>query len=627
LNLFELFVKIGAKDEASDKISAVSQNLGNGLKASAKIGLAAVSAAMAGISALTTIAVKEYAEYEQLVGGVETLFKESADIVLGYAENAYKSAGLSANDYMSTVTSFSASLLQSLNGDTRKAADYANRALIDMADNANKMGSDLSTLQTAYAGFAKGQFMLLDNLKLGYGGTQTEMQRLIRDAAEMTEIQRELGITVDVGSMSFANIVNAISVVQKSMGIMGATAEEAEKTISGSTAAMKAAFKNLLVGIADDTADFDMLINNMVDSATIALDNIMPRVRTAIGGVAKLIEQGAPIIIAEIPALAEEIIPAAIDGLMSIIGAAAEAAPALLGVLWNTIKKESPKVVESAKKLSIDFLNGLSSTIDEGIPEVANFVLDLVDQITDPVFLADLFDSGIKLITALWDGIDDAVNEIILKAPEIVDNLLHAILEYIKSGEGFGALVTKIYKQSVNGFFAEDRKQILVQAASKLVGVLARALVDAGGQILESGKEALKSFRDGLLDFVDDPKKWAQDIIDRFVQGIKEKIAGIKSFFVDIKDAFLSGWSGDEEEMPAIESDEDILGDIDDGEVVWEITKDEDGYGGGDELSTTINGMSINVNVGSSNASADEIADAVAVAMQEMLEGKKAAHG
>ena len=167
MNLFELFVKIGVDDQASDKISDLSSKLGNGLKTAAKIGAAAVGAAAAGITALTTAAVNNYAEYEQLVGGVETLFKTSSDKVMEYAENAYKTAGLSANEYMDTVTSFSASLLQSLGGDTESATEYANLAITDMADNANKMGSSIDTIQTAYAAFAKQNYTLLDNLKQG----------------------------------------------------------------------------------------------------------------------------------------------------------------------------------------------------------------------------------------------------------------------------------------------------------------------------------------------------------------------------------------------------------------------------------------------------------------------------
>ena len=164
MNLFELFCKIGVDDQASEKISKISSKLGNGLKSAAKIGTAAVAAAAAGITALTTAAVNNYAEYEQLVGGVETLFKNSANKVQEYAANAYKTAGMSANEYMSTVTSFSASLLQSLGGDTDKAAEYANQALTDMSDNANKLGTDMQLIQNAYQGFAKANYTMLDNL-------------------------------------------------------------------------------------------------------------------------------------------------------------------------------------------------------------------------------------------------------------------------------------------------------------------------------------------------------------------------------------------------------------------------------------------------------------------------------
>ena len=167
MNLFELFVKIGVDDQASDKISSLSSKLGNGLKTAAKIGAAAVGAAAAGITALTTAAVNNYAEYEQLVGGVETLFKTSSGKVMEYAENAYKTAGLSANEYMNTVTSFSASLLQSLGGDTEAAVEYADMAITDMSDNANKMGTSMEMIQNAYQGFAKQNYTMLDNLKLG----------------------------------------------------------------------------------------------------------------------------------------------------------------------------------------------------------------------------------------------------------------------------------------------------------------------------------------------------------------------------------------------------------------------------------------------------------------------------
>ena len=242
MNLFDLFIKIGVKDEASAQISNLSESLGNGLKKAAAIGVGAVTSAAAGITALTTAAVNNYAEYEQLVGGVETLFKESANRIKTYADEAYRTAGLSANEYMSTVTSFSASLLQSLSGDTQAAAEYANQALTDMADNANKMGTSMEMIQNAYQGFAKQNYTMLDNLKLGYGGTATEMARLINDSGVLGDAMIDLGDKQNIGAaiaeVGFAKIVEAIHVVQTEMGITGTTALEAEKTISGSVASM-----------------------------------------------------------------------------------------------------------------------------------------------------------------------------------------------------------------------------------------------------------------------------------------------------------------------------------------------------------------------------------------------------
>ena len=242
----------------------------------------ATATVTASVTAIGTAAVKSYADLEQNIGGIETLFKDSADIVKKYANEAYKTAGLSANEYMSTATSFSASLLQSLKGDTKKASEYTNRAIIDMSDNANKMGTSMESLQFAYQGFAKQNYTMLDNLKLGYGGTKTEMERLIKDSSKMKDIQKELNVTVKDGDLSFGNIVNAISVMQKKLEITGTTAKEAEATISGSISSLKAAWDNFLNG----SGNFDQV----VESAKIAFKNItkaagqlLPRIIKEIG--------------------------------------------------------------------------------------------------------------------------------------------------------------------------------------------------------------------------------------------------------------------------------------------------------------------------------------------------------
>ena len=283
-NQFENGVK-----QAEKSGSSLATSLKSGLATAAKVGAAAVGAAATAIGALTTAAVNNYAEYEQLVGGVETLFKNSADTVMGYAENAYKTAGMSANEYMSTVTSFSAALLRSVGGDTEKAAGLADTAITDMSDNANKMGVSLESLQNAYTGFSRGNFTMLDNLALGFSGTKEGMQELLDTAGELS------GVKYDIGS--YADIVEAIHVVQTEMGITGTTAKEAATTIQGSTASMKSAWANLVTGLADDSADFDTLMSNFVDSVVTVGENIIPRIQTTIQGVTQLVSAASATIV------------------------------------------------------------------------------------------------------------------------------------------------------------------------------------------------------------------------------------------------------------------------------------------------------------------------------------------
>ena len=319
MNLMDLFIKIGVDDQASEKISEIGGKIKSGLATAAKVGAVAVTAASAAVASLAKTSIEGFAEYEQLVGGVETLFKQSSDTVMGYAKNAYKTAGLSANDYMNTVTSFSASLLQSLGGDTKAAAKYADMAITDMSDNANKLGTDMSLIQNAYQGFAKQNYTMLDNLKLGYGGTKEEMQRLLEDAEKLS------GIKYDISS--YADIVDAIHVVQTEMGITGTTAKEASTTIQGSVSSMKSAWKNLVVGISDDTQDFDQLVDDFVESVGTAADNILPRVEKALDGVASLVEKLAPKIVQKLPALVRKILPGIVSAASDVINSLMDALP------------------------------------------------------------------------------------------------------------------------------------------------------------------------------------------------------------------------------------------------------------------------------------------------------------
>lgn len=265
---------VGVKE--GEKIGdGLSSGAGSKLKSGLKVaGAAAGALALAAFSAAFNVGKQSlgaYAEYEQLVGGVDTLFKESSAQLQQYASDAYRTAGLSANKYMEMSTSFAASLISSLDGDTAKAAEYANRAIIDMSDNANKMGTDISMIQNAYQGFAKQNYTMLDNLKLGYGGTKTEMERLLADAEKIS------GIDYDISS--YSDIVDAIHVIQDEMGIAGATYEEAEGTITGSIGMAKAAWDNWLAGLADSDSDMRTLTENLFGAAGTAAENVMPRIK------------------------------------------------------------------------------------------------------------------------------------------------------------------------------------------------------------------------------------------------------------------------------------------------------------------------------------------------------------
>ena len=308
--------------------------------------------------------VSAYADYEQLVGGVETLFGESSKKMLEYANQAYKTAGLSANAYMETATSFSASLLSSLGGDTEKAADYANRAIIDMSDNANKMGTSMEMIQNAYQGFAKQNYTMLDNLKLGYGGTKTEMERLVRDASQLKDVQAELGVTVDANSSSFGNIVNAISVMQKQMGIAGTTTAEAEKTITGSLNMVKASWQNLLTA-ASGGGNLDSAIQNLVYSLEKYLDNLIPVIERALVGIGYAIERIAPMLV-------ERVAKALIQAMPSLLAAVYQMIIGLAKGIYQGIialfKGEATEAVETQAETiasATENQNALTEAVEE----------------------------------------------------------------------------------------------------------------------------------------------------------------------------------------------------------------------------------------------------------------------
>lgn len=442
MELFKIFGTIALKgkdqfngdiDESSSKAEKLSGKIGKGLATAAKLGAAAIGAAATAVGALTKKALEEYAEYEQLVGGVETLFKDSADVVMQYANNAYKTAGLSANDYMETVTSFSAALLQSLGGDTEAAAKQADLAITDMADNANKMGTDMASIQNAYQGFAKQNYTMLDNLKLGYGGTKEEMQRLIDDANALNAAQGNLtNYSID----SYADIVSAIHDVQTEMGITGTTAKEASTTIQGSLSAMKSAWTNLLTGIGDDSQDLDKLINNFVESTGTAAENILPRLDKIIVGVGKLAERLAPVVAAAIPGLVTTVLPELVQSGISMVGAILQGLVQMLpkiiqyGVdmvitLIESISSDPESLVETAIMLVVTIVSGLIDAMPKLIAAAGELVAGLVKSIISHA--PEIFSAGIKLVVKYVEGVVNNYSEVFKAGAKLVDSIIDGI--------------------------------------------------------------------------------------------------------------------------------------------------------------------------------------------------------
>jgi len=433
MNLMELFVKVGVDDQASGKIGGISDKLKGGLATAAKVGAAAVTAASAAVGKLVKDSVQAYAEYEQLVGGVETLFKNSADVVQGYADQAYKTAGLSANEYMQTVTSFSASLLQGLGGDTEKAAEYANTAIVDMADNANKMGTSMEAIQNAYQGFAKQNYTMLDNLKLGYGGTKTEMERLIQDAARVSD-------SVDAESMSFDNIVEAIHVMQEEMGIAGTTSKEASTTIQGSIGMMKGAWTNLVTGFTNENANLDKLLDEFVESVGTAAENLIPAIERALSGIGKVIEKLAPVISEKLPKLVEDVLPSLLNAAVSLISGIIDALPSILQVLIDQVPtiittlidkalEMLPQIIQLGLDLIISLAKGIADNLDTLIPSIIDAVLKIVETLLAPESLEKILNAGLQLILSLVDGIVDNIDVLIDGILQAVDSIIMTLLD------------------------------------------------------------------------------------------------------------------------------------------------------------------------------------------------------
>lgn len=446
----------GVEDLGEDMDVGKSKALSFGDMLKANVASAAI---VAGIKAVAS-AIKEaasalvdlgkqsimgFAEQEQLIGGVDTLFKESSAQVQQYANEAYKTAGLSANQYMETVTSFSASLLQSMGGDTQAAAEKANRAITDMSDNANKMGTDMTSIQNAYQGFAKQNYTMLDNLKLGYGGTKQEMERLLADAEKFS------GIKYDISS--YADIVDAIHVVQTEMGITGTTAKEAATTIQGSSAAMKSAWSNLLTGMSNENLDLDKLVQNVIDSVNTFADNLIPRLQIMLPRFAEglnklvtgLIPYVGPALELLLPSLVQGI-GGLVSGIVQALPAAVEAITAVIPMLVEQLTILLPQIISAGVEIIAALASGIGENLPTLIPAVVDAIITITEGLLDHIDL--LIIAAGQLIVGLAEGLIKAIPRLIERLPEIIGAIVNGLLKGLAA---IGEVGLELVKGLFNG--------------------------------------------------------------------------------------------------------------------------------------------------------------------------------
>lgn len=414
---------------------------------------AVVTAVGSAIAGVVAAGVKSYAELEQNIGGVETLFGDSAQKVIDNASNAYKTAGVSANEYMAGVTSFSASLLQSLGGDTNKAADIADMAFKDMSDNANKFGTDMASIQNAYQGFAKQNYTMLDNLKLGYGGTKTEMERLLKDAEKFS------GVKYDISNLS--DVYSAIHVIQDELKVTGTTALEASTTISGSMNSMKAAFDNFLNGsgspeqLADTVVTF---VNNVSDVILKLAPSILSGLTTLIQ---KLLPKIGKIIVDMLPQLfkaAQDLISSLLKMIRENVQPLADTVVSLFMNLVDFILENLPMIIETGLQIIAALALGIAEHIDDLIPTVIDTVLKIVDVLLDNLDL--IVEAAFKLILGVAAGLLKATPKIISEAKKIPSKIISALLQSLGSVVNVGVELVKGIWQGISNSLSWLRGKI-----------------------------------------------------------------------------------------------------------------------------------------------------------------------
>lgn len=531
MNLLDLVVKIGVDDKATSKVAAIGNSIKGGLGTAAKAGVAALGAALAsaatGTVALGKAALESYAQYEQLVGGVDKLFQDASPKLQEYAANAYQKAGVSANRYMEISTSFAAALVNSLGGNTEAAADMANTAITDMSDNANKMGTSLETVQEAYMSLSRGNYEMLDSLKLGYGGTKSELQRLLNDAEKFSAAQGEVR---DFSIDSYSDIVEAIHIVQDEMGITGTTAREAATTIEGSVNMAKAAWQNWVTELGKDNADMGKLTTQLVDSVTTAASNIVPRIAVIAGAAMTALSEQLPSAVEQIGASLSGYAPTLGESVMSLIGTVAqmamEYAPTALLVIVDAITafltEYAPTLLQAAMTMLLAIVQAI---IDSG-PQIMAALMVVLQSLVQVCI-----DNMPAMASAAHDLIWMLLQAIVDYGPAILQQLLLLLASLIVA---IGMAVGQFFDQGVaviQGLWdgAVEAFQSVADWFGSIGDMILGAIGDLGNLLADAGKSVIDGFLGGLKGAWDGVAGWFSSITASIpqIKGPPVKDAGL----------------------------------------------------------------------------------------------------
>ena len=548
MNLFELFVKIGVDDQASGKLSKLSSSLGKGLATAAKIGTAAVGAAAAGITALTTAAVNNYAEYEQLVGGAELLFGDAFDFIQKKSSESYKNVQMSQNEYLQQVNGFATGLKTALGGNEQAAAELADRIITAEADIVAATGNSQEAVQNAFNGIMKSNYTMLDNLQLGITPTKEGFQEVID---KVNDYKASIGDATNYQIDNLADAQSALLDYIEMQGFSGYASMEAANTISGSVASMKSAWQNLLTGFADGNANIEDLVNNLVETVVGdgteanlgVLGNILPAVERAINGIGTVVEKTAPIISEKLPGIVQDVLPSLLSASASLISGLVSTIPSLIQVLLqqgpiiikdfaNAMMTTLPEIINVAKGIITTIIDGIVKNtpdlLSNGVKMLADFSANLRKN------LGTIFDAGIDTLLKFVDGIVEAMPDLIAYIPEIVSNIANIINDnapklLLSAAEIIWKLVTGL----INNI------PVIIQNLPKIISAIVDTLlafnwVNLGTNIIQGLGNGLKS----MVSFV-------KDIGNQVVNAIKSGISNLPSQMISIGKNIVSGlWNG-----------------------------------------------------------------------------------